>query len=153
MRCAPGDAVIVLRNIATHFPARSSEWIMGVGLTCWGASLLTAQVIFASNPNFAGMAALGQEETWGAVAVAAGLMRLLALFVNGTYQSFRHSPHMRAATGGVACFVWCSIWIALMASPTARIAYGMLLAIEINNVWRAGADAGAQKAAQYGSGS
>jgi len=144
------EAVIVLRNIATHFPARSSEWIMGCGLTCWGAALLNAQFSFTTNPNFVGMAALGTEQTWGVIAVLAGAIRLIALFINGTYQSFQHSPHLRAATGSVACFVWCSIWIALMASPTARIAYAMLLAIEINNVWRAGADAGAQKAAQNG---
>lgn len=138
-------SVLVLRNIATHFQARSPEWVTGVGLSLWGASLIGPDQVFA-RPGFANLAALADETTWGFVALTVGIVRILALFVNGSFEGFQYSPHLRALTGFISCFVWTSIWIGLVtSSPTGRIVYLMLLAIEIINVWRALGDMGAQR--------
>ncbi|MDX6806291.1 hypothetical protein [Terrihabitans rhizophilus] len=134
--------MLVIRNIAKHFPARAPEWVTSVGLASWGMSLLGPEPVFSASVYMAGMADIMSEMKWGWLAVAVGFIRLVALFVNGTYDGFRHSPFLRASTGFVACFVWTSVWIGLLASPTGRIAYAMILAIEIINVWRAISDMG-----------
>ncbi|MGQ4273380.1 hypothetical protein [Terrihabitans sp. B22-R8] len=136
---------LILRNAVSHFRARATEWIAAAGLTAWGVSLLRNEFAFASSPNFDNLAAMASEWQWGLICAAVGAVRLIALLVNGTYDGFQYSPHLRAATAFIACFVWCSIWIGFLPSPTATVAYFMILAFEINNVSRAAADIGAAK--------
>lgn len=143
--------MMIFRNLVDHFPTRATEWITAAGLTSWGSSLLSNHGAFAGNPSFAIMAYMGDEQTWGSAALFVGVVHLIALFVNGSFEGFRYSPHLRTMTSGLACFVWCTVWVGLLHSTTGKVAYAMILAIEINNCWRAAGDIGeAERAREYG---
>jgi hypothetical protein len=114
-------------------------------MVAWGLVLLLPMRTFEM-PIYSYLAAIADEEVWGAFSVAVGGFRMAALYVNGAW---RRTPLIRAA-GAVLGMVW---WIVLallvfLAAeqgighfPAGAAFYPVCLAFEALSCWRAGFDA------------
>ena len=86
--------------------------------------------------------------------IAAGLARLLALAVNGTFANTaysRYSPHVRGVTAIASAAFWFMVLLSVSAVATAgnRI-YPLPLALELWCIFHAWRDTGRAKAARDG---
>lgn len=154
---AHGSGIVflrVVRDIKAHFPARRSEWATASMMIGWGAIVSMSFPIFQQSPAWGIMAKLASEDLWGAAAISVGLMRLIALILNGTFwQTWygRWSPHVRAAGCGASALVWLAITLGLSASPyvtTGLPIYAGLFALDAVNAWGASREAGAMDGAR-----
>jgi hypothetical protein len=133
-------------GIHDHFPARRSEWVLAGIMVAWGWILLKPEAVF-SQPEWAQMAAMMDEATWGWLAISIGSFRLLALIINGTFARTwygRWSPHVRALASFLTCFLWFQISFGLWASDAATTGlavYPGLLVLDAMNIVAASKDA------------
>lgn len=114
--------MIVLRlaqGVQKHFAARRSEWALAFGLTGWGYVVAKPSILFTTVPAYSYMAQMASEATWGRGALIIGMLRILALIINGTFPGTiygEYSPAVRGVFSFASCFVWASITIGLFAS-------------------------------------
>lgn len=137
--------MVVLRiadGIRSHFPARASEWALAGIMAGWGWTLLRPVETFATSRAYSQMAVMADESTWGWGAITVGLVRLVALVVNGTFANTvyaRMSPHVRGLFAFFACFIWLQITLGLIGSREIAPgvwAYGGLFALDAYNAIR-----------------
>lgn len=136
--------VRVAKGIADHLPARASEWALATILFNWGLVLSDSSELFVNSRSFAELARWADESTWAALCLLVGGLRLIALFVNGTFLGFRYSPHVRTLMSFLTCFFWLSITFGVLQADhvsTGLAVYPVLLALDIYNAYRAAKDA------------
>lgn len=147
--------MIILRRVyigvADHFKIRASEWIMlwpTFGL--WAALQLWPEM-FNTSASFVVLAGWGNESTWSWVVASAGIARLGALTVNGTFRGFVFSPHIRAAVSVFGAGVWSQVSLGFAVAavtsggaPSEAIAWSTMVLLEIINTHRSWADVGKQ---------
>lgn len=102
------DGLVSLRE---HFRVRVTDWLLSAILFSWGFSLFWTRPEVWSLPTFSGLAQLADQYVWATACTIVGLIRLAALFVNGTMQ---RSPHARAICAFLSCFVWFQLTLALI---------------------------------------
>jgi hypothetical protein len=132
-------------GITAHFRTRVTEWFAAALLIQLGVTFYLPPEVFPVQPSWAVLAQIAPEETWGIVMLAIGALRVGALTINGTYQGFRWSPHIRALTAFLSCGVWLQVVMSLWLSPvpgTGLGTYRLILCLELWNVWRAALDVG-----------
>lgn len=132
-------------GISGHFRLRATEWFACAILLQLGETLFFPPAAFPHSQSWDVMAAMMSEQAWGAIFLAIGVLRLVALAVNGTFKRFRFSPHIRCATAFLAVGLWLQVVISMLeASPngTGYVIYRLILFLELYNVWRSAADAG-----------
>jgi hypothetical protein len=148
--------MIVVRiagGIREHFPARVSEWIMTGAILGWYLVLSADPTTFDTSRSFEVLARYGDEASWALLCFVVGLVRLLALVVNGTFHQFRYAPHLRGVASFVACVFWGQIALGVIVawwlggSGTGVVAYLTFMVIEAWNLFRAWADVGAARKA------
>ncbi len=154
---AQGSGIVVLwvmRDIKAHFQARRSEWATACMVIGWGSIVSMTFPIVQRSPAWGVLARLASEELWGFAAVTVGVMRLIALILNGTFWRTwcgRWSPHIRAAGCGAPSIVWLAITLVLWASlfiTTGLPIYAGLFALDAINAWGASREAGAMDGAR-----
>lgn len=131
-------------DLGRHFAVRASEWALAGMAAGYGVALLWPGDTFGLSPAYSFMGALATEETWGLAALTIGLIRLVALFVNGTY---RRSPYIRAGTAFLCVGLWTAIALGLSAgdahAPAPElVVYPVLTALDVWNVYRSMRDGG-----------
>lgn len=135
-------------GIHNHFPSRRSEWVLACIMVAWGYILIQPSTTFTSSNSWSQMAALMDESTWGKLAIWVGMLRLLALIINGTFAGTwygRYSPHVRSFAAFVSTFVWFQISFGLWASDVATTGlavYPGIMALDAMNIIAAAKDAG-----------
>lgn len=148
--------MIVLRlgqGIREHFPARVSEWIMTGALLGWYGVLSSDPDTFETSRTFIVLAHYGTEAAWAMLCLVVGVIRLAALIVNGTFQQFQYSPHLRGLASIAACVFWGQITLGVVlawtmgGAGTGVVAYATFMTIEMWNLIRAWADVGAARKA------
>lgn len=143
-------------GIAEHFPVRVSEWIMTYALLGMGWVFWLHPDTFEKSASFTEMARWADERTWAVVCFAAGMVRLAALVVNGTFKErFRHSPHLRGFASLGACTLWGQITLGIVVSAlnadgawTGFVIYSAAMLTDMWNLFRSWADIGSAKAAR-----
>jgi len=146
--------VRIATGIKRHFPTRVSEWFLSGALVAWGWILLSPGDTFSASPSFAHMAVMASERTWGLAAITVGLVRVVALIINGTFADTgysRASPYVRAIMSILACFVWAQITLGLIGAPntsTGLAVYPILFLLDSWNCVRAAGDAGEARKAR-----
>ncbi|MEE9486673.1 MULTISPECIES: hypothetical protein [Methylobacterium] len=114
-----------------HHERREAEWVGALVAFGVAVALLLPGPTF-SRPTFAAFGAIAPEGTWGAALLGVALIRMLALWVNG---SKRHSPILRfvTATAGAALWGWVTWLLWHDGYPgvnTGVGAYGVLAAVD-----------------------
>lgn len=136
-----GRTRAMLISLHEHFPIRVTDWLLSAILFSWGLTVLFLRPDVWALPTYSGLASVASQFTWAAVAIAVGLARLGALFVNG---AVRRSPHLRGLGAFVAIFIWVQLSLGLMFSDAAGASvavYPWLAFADIFNVYRAARDA------------
>ena len=138
---------IVLRDLAHHFVPRRIEWLFAINAFALGVKLWFPPETFQSVPHvYDLMQALANETTWGATLTAIGLVRLLALILNGSVESFApYSPLARAITSFFCAGVWLSLSVGyLIGNPAGlgMVYFGAAFVFEVTILLDVGHDAG-----------
>jgi hypothetical protein len=131
----------IVLHIGKHLPTRWPEWILASMLTSWGGILLRPENTFGSSPSYEGLARIASEQTWGWFCLGAGVIRLIALTVNGSWVPTTY--HLRSLTAFLSCFFWLQITIGFMASgnaSTGLAVYPWLLIADIACVYLSARD-------------
>lgn len=138
--------MIILRTLAhgvwSHAGVRFTEWLGAGPLLGVGYVLYAQPEALYLTPSFVLLAAWASAAAWSNMLMLCGLMRLIALFVNGTFKGFRHSPTIRFAASCAAAMFWTwftigifTAWRDAGGSPTGIVAYGTLIALELRNAY------------------
>lgn len=137
----------IVTGIHKHLPERVAEWALAIVLVRFGWTLLQPGDTFALSPTFTDMANMASENVWGWGCFLIGVVRLLALIVNGTFWDTiysRYSPHVRGITAVISIFAWTNICYGMWASgvnTTGLAVYPVLLVLDIWCVFHAFGDA------------
>ena len=142
---------MMIKSLRQHWPARKMEWMMTFLVSAWGAYMLVHPAMFVSAATAAPLAALadvaaqwGSDDPalfWGAGALAMGILRGVALFVNGAYT---RTPIGRLVAAFASMFIFTQVSIALYRSGVPNldlILYPWLVAVDMLSAYRAGQDA------------
>lgn len=139
---------MIIRSLKQHFPARFPEWLNADLLVLWGCYLLYFPTVFTdprTAPLFAGMAHMAEpygrpDLVWGIAAVTIGVVRWVALFVNGAWS---RTPMIRLVMSFLSAFIWTQVVIAMkvvhIPMPTITIYAGLVFA-DICSAFRAACD-------------
>ncbi|ETW14252.1 hypothetical protein ATO8_00045 [Roseivivax marinus] len=136
-------------GVASHFHVRVSEWAMVYPCLGMGIALNLQPDMFDASPSFAQLALWLEEREWAFFVIVCAAVRLFALTVNGTFASFRFSPHIRIAAACASAAFWFQFaWGFLQAhiegegALSAVIAYSTFVLLEAVNIWRSSEDVG-----------
>lgn len=139
--------VRVVTGIKNHWHIRSSEWLMIYPSVGIGTILLYQPDMFTMSSTFNAVAEWMTQPQWSLFILICALIRLIALTVNGTFASFRYSPHLRliAALSGV--FFWSQYSLGVTTSAvfdngawSAPVMYSTMCLAELLNIYRTWVD-------------
>lgn len=121
---------------------RTLEWIAATAILAAGVLLAMPGATFGNSPAYQPFAAIAAEHVWASFAMAVGLTRMAALWING---SWRRSPILRGVTSIMGVAFWMLIIALIMharlSGPAMSLsAFGALLAIDFISAWRSGRD-------------
>lgn len=131
----------MLISLHEHFPVRVTDWLLSAMLFSWGGRVIYMDPNVWALPTYSGLNEIASQQTWGAVALCLGLMRLGALVVNG---AVRPSPHLRLVGAFLAIFLWVQLSLGMMFSESTGAAVAIfpwLAFADMFNVYRAAQDA------------
>jgi hypothetical protein len=150
-----GTTMIVVRmasGVRKHFHIRATEWVMLFPSVMLGAGMLYQHDMFTKSPSFRIVARWAEEPTWALLVLICALLRLSALAVNGTFQGFGVSPHMRLIASFAGAAFWSQFSLGFLiayltgvGSWDAPVAYSTFCFMEILNITRAWADVTARR--------
>ena len=147
----------VVRGARHRFQLRVPDWFAGAVIFSFGLCLLRWPDMFVTYHAFyALLGEIASAETWGVLCVTIGVLRLVALTINGTFPKFRWSPHIRFLMALASCFFWFQITLALLVShmaTTGLAVYPHLFLFDLYNVFLSASEAGmVERAARHGGG-
>jgi hypothetical protein len=125
------------------YPDRLVEYLFAGMMGAWGLWLLNPAWDTFGNPQYAMLAAVASEQSWGVFSLCIAIVRMGALFVNGRYC---RTPLFRFACSMLGVIWWMVlIWLFLLApqpNPPAGFAfYPLFVIFEGVSCWRSMADA------------
>lgn len=136
----------MLISLHEHFKIRITDWLLSAILFSWGLALAVASPAVWALPTFSGLDRIAPQLAWAVAATLVGLVRIVALFVNG---AVRRSPHLRMIGAFLSIFVWVQLCLGVtfsdLVGPGIAI-FAWLAVADIFNVYRAAADAHASDA-------
>lgn len=121
---------------------RLTEWLFASMMVGWGAYLILPIDTFAG-PQYALLAAIAPENVWGAFSLAIGMIRLTALWVNG---SWKRTPAFRLAGSMFGVSWWLTMTYLFLSGPEHHVPAGVVfypifVAFEGISCWRSSVDA------------
>lgn len=138
----------VARGITEHFPARASEWGFATLMTWLGWMFVRHPDIFEGSLSYGVLSRLGDEQIWGLACVVIGVLRLIALIINGTFAHTwygRYSPHVRGTCALLSCGIWFLLLCGFLFADRPVLILGFVacvFSIDFYNIRRAWYDAG-----------
>jgi len=141
---------MIIRSIKEHWPSRTLEWLMAGFLLNWGLYVLLHPEMFTNagtSQIFAGMVGMSNwiseypALVWGGAAFLTGLLRGLALFVNGAYV---RTPMIRVIASFASMFIVTQIIVGLYRTgvpQTGLVTYSWLVVADLISAYRAAHDA------------
>lgn len=131
---------MIIVEMKKHFEIRAIEWWSAGMMTSWGFMILLFPGIFEANPACHALLVFAPQHVWGLAAFCAGLLRLLALFINGLWY---RTPAVRWLTTMIAIFIWFCITAAFASSPilnTGVVVYGWSMIADMYSAFRSAND-------------
>ena len=123
------------------WPQRRIEWLLA-------ASAFGIGIVYAMSttirllPTYAWQLTVLPQWAWSLWLVGTGIIRLLFLYINGTY---RRSPHFRAIGAGLGCFAWFTQFVSVAVSPVVGptlVLWFLFFAFDVHVALSAAAEAG-----------
>lgn len=111
------------------------EWLFAFIVFSWGLRLLGAPFL-STNPSYATLADVADQNTWAIICLALGGARMLVLFINGAW---RKSPHARTVLSVLTLVFWvfvCFGFIRSGAQATGLTVYPWAALFEAWVAWR-----------------
>jgi hypothetical protein len=144
----------IVTGIRDHFESRVTEWIMGASITWYGLRLVGPENAWSNPEAWAGMTRIMSEDAWGWVCIGLGLIRLVALVINGTFANTaysRFSPHVRGVSAVLGAGFWFMVFLSVsVASTSGSGIYQLPLVLDCWCVYHAFRDTGRARAARDG---
>lgn len=128
-------------SFAAAFFPRVPEWtaagvIFALG---WMLAVNPDRMTTGTGQGYLLMLAIAEQASWSYLLMAYGFGRLVILLINGAW---RRSPHLRAITAGLSCFLWTQIALSFLSTfGFAFIFACSFVVMDIINVLRAMGDA------------
>ncbi len=121
---------------------RAIEWLFSAMMVVWGGYLLLPLNTFAA-PQYELLAAIADEKVWAVFSAAIGVVRMVALYING---AVRQTPIIRMAGAGLGVLWWMVLtWLFLTAptgvTPAGVAWYPIFVLAELYSVLRSAGDA------------
>lgn len=136
----------LLHGMTDHFVLRAPSWIMSLVLLGLGLALYENPHTFTHDVKayqYVYLNRIIDQRVWALACTLVGTARVGALIVNGTFEGFKWSNHMRAVGSGLACFIWLQIGLGVWQEglmegwTTAMPIYAGLLAFDVFNTYAA----------------
>lgn len=132
-------------EIAQH-QSRALDWGCAVMILAWGIALLIPGNTLTSAPAYESILDRAPEWAWGALCIAVGLIRGVALIVNG--RIYEGSPIIRAVAAAIGAMVWVQFLLAflIISNQAGVISLGVpaalvMAGLDLFCAARAGSDA------------
>lgn len=134
------DMIIV--EMSKHFQTRALEWWSAACLASWGAAVLLIPGLFMKQQYMAFFQPLlvwAPQHVWGFFAFTMGLLRLMALTVNGFWY---RTPQIRLLTAFLSTSVWFFIAAGLFQANAILgvVVYGWHMIADIYSSFRSAVD-------------
>lgn len=140
---------MLIAAIGKQFPQRKMEWIMAGITASWGLYTLLHPEMFIQSSTASLLAGLtnmtprgfAPNILWGTTALAVGMLRAVALYVNGAHV---RTPVIRAISALVTMFVFAQVSIGLWQTGIANwgiVVYPWLIVADMVSAYAAGKDA------------
>lgn len=129
-------------SLRETFPARASEWALGLMLFLWSVILVTNTDLFATSRSYTALLGIMPQRGWAVLCLIGGGGRLIVLAINGAW---RRSPHLRAGMAFVGGLFWFSISLGLWQAGTfgtGLAVYPVLFLLDSFNAVRGMGEAG-----------
>lgn len=123
------------------FRERLPEWATSTALFFWGLIVYSQDNSLWTREFFSVLAEIGDQKTWGIIAMAVGSMRIIALGINGLW---RPTAHIRAIGALIGSVIWTAIilgYLGLNWVPPALATQTVFLALDLTSLWYAAGDA------------
>lgn len=140
-------AVRVVGGMKSHFHIRATEWVMLYPTIWMGVAMIYQDRMFSTSPSFSVLSGWAGENIWALLVLICALLRLGALIVNGTFQGFGISPHLRLFASFAGTLFWSQFCLGLFVAAitsggawSAPIAYSTLILMEVLNITRSWSD-------------
>ena len=128
------------------FPPRAIEYLLAAITFMWGVQLHRMGDTFSS-PVFVELARIANESVWAWYCIIVGMVRLVALIINGAAPT--GTPTIRAIFALFGAIFWLQVSLAFWsnANPgsTALAVYPLLCLADVYSCLRASGDAGLAK--------
>lgn len=131
---------MVIVEMKKHFRDRAIEWYAAGALSTWGAYVLLYPSMFTDMEAFAGLLLLAPQHVWGFFAFTFGIVRLMALTINGFWHP---TPIIRLVTAFLGVFVWFWVTVGLILTDipsTGIVIYGWHIVADMYSAFRSAAD-------------
>jgi hypothetical protein len=138
-------ALRLVRGAAHNFAIRVSDWFAASVMLSFGMLLMLCGVTLGHDRTFGLLWQYAPPWVWGYVCLLIGVGRIAALVVNGTFPSFRWSPHIRMAMAAFSVFVWFQITLGVLARDGGSVMIAFfpnLFLFDLYNLFLAASEAG-----------
>jgi len=139
--------VRIVTGIRKHWVIRASEWVMLYPAIGLGLVLTYQEDLFQVSRSFGPLSRWADQSTWAIIVLAVAMTRLVALTVNGTFDGFRYSPHMRLIACIAGIFFWSQYFLGLTNAAyfeggawSGPVAYSTFVLFELLNIYRVWGD-------------
>ncbi|SER57333.1 hypothetical protein SAMN03159406_00524 [Rhizobium sp. NFR03] len=130
-------------RIQHRFGPRNMEWFSGAVTTTFGVIVLVGDDLF-SQPSWAGFRDFfGTQSLFGTIMLILGMLRLIALLINGAKKKV--TPQIRQVAAGFGLVIWFGVCAGFYSSgviSTWAAIYPWLVIAELTNIHRAAHDQG-----------
>ena len=120
---------------------RLPEWISAIAMFLWGLILITEPANIVTSAYFSVLFQIMPQLAWGSIAIIAGTIRILSLFINGYW---RPTAHLRAVGAFLGTTLWGSLIISYLSLPWTPPAVAAKFALFLTDaaaLWFAASDA------------
>lgn len=131
---------MVIVEMKRHFKERAIEWWSAGLATLWGAYVLINPGMFEKMSGLQGLLFIAPQAVIGLFAFTVGMLRLLALTINGFWH---RTPSIRLITSFFGVCVWFWVLMGMMKSGVNQpgiIVYTWILIGDLYSVYRCASD-------------
>lgn len=124
-----------------NFRERFPEWITSLCLIAWGLIVAMGDSVHWDLGYFNALENLANRHIWGTIAIVVGILRIIALGING---ALRPTAHMRALGALVGVLIWSAVimsYLTLDYVVPAVASKSALLIFDLAALWFAAGDA------------